>query len=449
MPPSETSTQAGPGSTESLPDAVEAGAFAESPPPRAAHPHATRNLVSLIAYDVIVRVGWIFKTESVIMPAFLDMVAGPGWIRGCLLVVNRFGQSIPPALFARRLSRLRLKKRSLATWTVAMGLPFLILAGVWSQVGSAPPSWTAPLFLVLYGEFSCCHGLNQLSYSTLQGKLLPVRLRGRMMALAASSGSFMAIGFAWWLMGDWLQTRAGFVPIFAFTGVCFALAAAWALALAEQPDERAGRAAVVEHPLRGAWNVLRTDGNFRRFAAVVMLSVFGTVLFPHYQAMAREELGLVGGNLMIWVIVQNGAVGVFGLIVGYIVEHYGERRALRLAVFGNVVAPLTALALSGVAPEVGRKWFWLVFIPLGMTPISLKTMVGYTLEIAPEHDHPRYLSTLSLCLAVPFCFSPLVGAMVDWVGYEQVFLGGAVLIGLAGLLTFRLIEPRHAHAEIH
>ena len=76
-------------------------------------------------------------------------------------------------------------------------------------------------------------------------------------------------------------------------------------------------------------------------------------------------------------------------------------------------------------------------------------MGGYSREIAPEHDHPRYLSTLSLCLAVPFCFSPLVGAMVDWVGYEQVFLGGAVLIGLAGLLTFRLIEPRHAHAEIH
>jgi hypothetical protein len=78
-----------------------------------------------------------------------------------------------------------------------------------------------------------------------------------------------------------------------------------------------------------------------------------------------------------------------------------------------------------------------------MTPLVMKTMVGYTLEIAPSHEHPRYLSTLSLCLAVPFCFSPLVGWFVDAFGFEPVFAGGAVMIALAGLLTLRLVEPRH------
>lgn len=408
-------------------------------------PDAARNLASLIGYDVVVRIGWIFKTESVIMPAFLDLIAGPGWIRGCLLVVNRFGQSIPPALFARRLRRMPEKKYALAGWTFCMGLPFLALAAVWASVERASShAWMAPLFLLLYGVFSCCHGLNQISYSTLQGKLLPVRLRGRMLAFAAFSGSCMAIVFAWWLMGDWLRLPdGGFTYIFGFTGICFALAAGVALWLREQPDDHARRTETVAHPLRGAIDVVRHDANFRRLAAVVMLSVIGTVLFPHYQALARERLGLVGGNLMIWVIVQNAAVGVFGLLLGWIVEKRGERLGLRLAVFCNSLAPLTALAVDALGPDEGRRWFWLVFIPLGMTPISLKTMVGYTLEIAPEHDHPRYLSTLSLCLAVPFCFSPLVGWAVDAVGYERVFCGGAALIALASALTFRLVEPRH------
>jgi hypothetical protein len=70
-------------------------------------------------------------------------------------------------------------------------------------------------------------------------------------------------------------------------------------------------------------------------------------------------------------------------------------------------------------------------------------MIGYTLEIAPMDDHPRYLSTLSLCLAVPFCFSPVVGWFVDVFGFEPVFACGAGLIALAGLLTLRLVEPRH------
>src|SRR5690606_29963041 len=92
--------------------------------------------------------------------------------------------------------------------------------------------------------------------------------------------------------------------------------------------------------------------------------------------------------------------------------------------------------------------FWLIFIPLGMTPINLKTMTGYTLEIAPTHEHPRYLSTLSLCLALPFCFSPLVGWLVDLTSFEVVFSGGAALIFLGCLLTFRLYEPREHHHPV-
>src|SRR5262245_32542375 len=108
----------------------------------------TRNLLTLAGYDIVLRTGWIFKTESVVMPAFLDLVAGAGWLRGCLLVVNRFGQSIPPAFYARRLAAMPLKNRSLACWTFLMGLPFAVLAAVWAVVGDAPPAWMASLFLL-------------------------------------------------------------------------------------------------------------------------------------------------------------------------------------------------------------------------------------------------------------------------------------------------------------
>ena len=57
-----------------------------------------RNFLVLAWYQVVIRVGWIFKTESIIVPAFVDMIAGPGWVRGCLPALNRLGQSIPPVI---------------------------------------------------------------------------------------------------------------------------------------------------------------------------------------------------------------------------------------------------------------------------------------------------------------------------------------------------------------
>ena len=39
------------------------------------------NMLVLAAYLIVQRVAWVFKTESVIMPAFLDTIAGAGWLR--------------------------------------------------------------------------------------------------------------------------------------------------------------------------------------------------------------------------------------------------------------------------------------------------------------------------------------------------------------------------------
>ena len=78
-----------------------------------------------------------------------------------------------------------------------------------------------------------------------------------------------------------------------------------------------------------------------------------------------------------------------------------------------------------------------------LTPLTMRTMNNYTLELCQAEDHPRYLATLSLCLSLPFFLSPLVGVLIDQTSFEVVFLGGFASLVLCGLLTFRLYEPRH------
>ena len=102
----------------------------------------------------------------------------------------------------------------------------------------------------------------------------------------------------------------------------------------------------------------------------------------------------------------------------------------------------------GQIEEVNRGWFTAIFCLLGLTPVAMRYLSNYTLEVCSSADHPRYLSTLGLAIAVPPIFlSPLLGALVDWVSFEFVFGIVIVCIGIGWLLTFRIDEPRHNNRE--
>ncbi|HIE97333.1 MAG TPA: hypothetical protein EYQ63_10035, partial [Fuerstia sp.] len=48
-----------------------------------------RNVLTLVLHQILFRTAWIFKTESVILPAFLDSITDVGWVRGMLPPLNR------------------------------------------------------------------------------------------------------------------------------------------------------------------------------------------------------------------------------------------------------------------------------------------------------------------------------------------------------------------------
>ena len=186
------------------------------------------------------RIGWIFKTESVIIPHVLDVISGnAAWARGFLPVLNRLGQSLPPLLAADFVRDIRLKKRALIFTTLGMALPFLLLAGVWSWLEDRSQPWLVVLFLVLYFVFFSATGLNQLVDGTLQGKLIRPMRRGRLLGIAGVIGATGAVCAAYFLLRPWIQlpNHDGFVYIFLFNGSAYVIAGLMANLCFEQPDE--------------------------------------------------------------------------------------------------------------------------------------------------------------------------------------------------------------------
>ena len=90
------------------------------------------------------------------------------------------------------------------------------------------------------------------------------------------------------------------------------------------------------------------------------------------------------------------------------------------------------------------EWFWIVYLPLGLNPISLKIFTNYALELAPaKAEHPRYVSIVGAALALPFVVSPLVGIGVDALGFRPIFIVGAAVIAAGAGFALGLPEPRH------
>jgi hypothetical protein len=55
--------------------------------------------------------------------------------------------------------------------------------------------------------------------------------------------------------------------------------------------------------------------------------------------------------------------------------------------FAALSAPLLALGLAYRWIPGGRDWYWITFLMLGLTPLTLRCLVNYALELVEEIGH--------------------------------------------------------------
>jgi MFS family permease len=243
-------------------------------------------------------------------------------------------------------------------------------------------------------------------------------------------------------MPGWLrESPPRFDYVFGFSGLLFALAALTLVGIVESADHFRPPAERIWGHFGRAFEIFRGDATFRTLAICGALFSTSIMLFPHYQNLGLSEMNLGVGNLMWWVVVQNLGTGLFSIPAGIIADRWGNRLVLQFALLGIAAAPTVAIGLMYLGP-VARGAFPLVFVLIGLTPVVFRTFQNFALEICSAENHPRYLSALGLCIAMPMVLSPLVGLCVDQLGFEAVFLGIASIVLAGWVLTFRLTEPR-------
>ncbi len=402
----------------------------------------TRNLLVLAVHQVLWRIGWTFKTESILVPAILDSLHAAGWLRGFLPLLSRLGQSVPPLFCVGLVRDARHKKSAFAVVAALASLPYLVLAGVWA-LSTAPHRAALVLtFLAVHFAFFVIYGLYQVASGTLQGKLIRPTRRGQLLWGATFWGLFPTVLLCQWLLPGWLAAPwPGFAYLFLFVALAFALSALVVCALAEPADEPA-RVPSRPGSLAESLHMLRRNRNLRRLILVVPLFGLGLVTIPHYQAFARDRLGLANTDFVLMVITHTTAVSVYSLLVGPLADRCGYRLTLRLLILGAALAPAYVLWLPAASSQLGKSFFWLVFVPLALAPLVPTVIVNYALELGPPAEHARYVSLVNFAMMPPYLLSPLVGRLVDVARFETVAAATIVLMLLCGAMTFWLDEPR-------
>ena len=402
------------------------------------------NFATFTANQILMRMGWVFKTESVIVPAYLDTLSKSDVLRGLLPVSFRLVQSLAQFFLAQRVSQTPFKQPLYTTSIFGMMLSWLVIAIV-AGVARLPSSFMVVLFLAVYTLQCFFFGYHRLAAGTLQGKLIPPEKRGSLLAHGNSVGSILAIAVACRFMYEWLgEETPRYAAVFGGSAVCYGVGAIVTFYFVESPSPPQKLQPPLQS-LREGLQILRSDRDFRKFAVVAVLYFSSWPLFPHYTVFGKRVLGMESSHFVVWIIVTNLVAALGFWLIGGIADRRGNRLVLRILLFLSACTPLAAVGISRLS--YGAKLYWIIYALLGMIPVIVRIVENYTLELSTEKKHPQYLSVVSLLEACSLLVSPLVGLLISKVSFEPVFLGGGVLIATACLLTFWLVEPRNNGAR--
>lgn len=402
-----------------------------------------RNFLVLAFAAITKRIGWIFKTESIIMPGFVYTLTDSGTLRGILPLISRAGRSLPQFIVAHWIGRLRRKWPAFFVASLVMTLAWAGLAGVIFFFSEANSRLILITFFLTYAVHWIANGNANLLEGVLQGKLIPYQRRGRLLAASNSVGCVLAIVAVYFLLQKWLDSgNSGYSMIFGMTAILFFISTISLLALKEPPDIVESESDSFGTFISNSAAIVLKDKNFRRLIYVISMFHAFHFLFPHYAVFGMQSLGLGEGSFIQFLIAQNAVNALGSLLMGYMADRNGNKIVLGILVAAGGCIPLLAMGIAAMPPPVGRKLYWIVFACIGVAPVLMRIIVNYVLEICPEEKHSQYLGTLNLMLILPTMGSPLVGYLIDRISFRPVFTACSIIVFCGALLSLKLDEPR-------
>jgi MFS family permease len=404
----------------------------------------TLGVVSGVAYNLYLSV----LSTQVVMTWFLSELTESNLLISLLLPIEIGGWYFLQLLFSgyvRRRPRVLPLYRAMAAIRVA-SLALLCLATLILE----PSGPLLVVFVAMFTVNSVAAGVAALPFLNVVAKTIPATRRGMYFAWRRFAGGLLG------LLGAAL-VKVVLAPSFAlgfpdnyallfFIGCLITLVLVGSFSLVVEP--RGAVEPLPGHPVTG-WRIalgrVMRDWNYVHYLGARVAIALANAALPFYTVYARRVLDISGSDLGVYLLGSTLASVLSNLVLGRLGDRYGNRLLVRLAALTAALPPLAALFLDQVGgPALDRGTvFTAVFVFQGLhaTAHSIGSN-NYLLELGPAAERVTVVSFAHGVIGLAVLASPLGGAIVNWVGFEPLFVLSLVCGLVAVGLSVGLEEPR-------
>jgi len=312
---------------------------------------------------------------------------------------------------------------------------FLIGAAI-HFVGERNPTLTLWLIGIGLFGFSFVAGFGGIYFKEIIAKVFTREQRGRTMAnrqLWSSVGAIISGGIAGWVLQRF-QAPESYAMLFMLSAFLMALGLAAFATIKEPPKERVSRREErFTHFLRNAWGILRSDRRLRIQIGASLLGYSFLLAMPFVILQAKSTIHLSG-----WLVGSFITVQMIGSVLGnfFLWKRFGARYARMLQSAYTFMATAFVLALFA-----DNAWLYsTIFLLFGIGIDGFRNAdMNLVLEIAPEEKRPVYVAIQSTIVSIGLFFSIPGGIILEWWGYQALYLITLGMIAL-GLYFTRLLQ---------
>lgn len=411
--------------------------------------HRRRNFFALGLYSIAFNIGWLFKTESIIVASFVRTLGASNLVQGLFPMMNQLGSTIPQLLMANWVGHLAHKKRlMLGTFSLYFVLWFIMFL-VLRMIPFEHKSAILGIFLFVNMIFAFNLGCNSVVGSIIFGKVVPFDIRGRLMTFTGVIGGVAAVGCTFLVVRPIMEASsanplAPYAMLFLLCSLLF-LAAWFALMFIKEPPlagakQRRDLLAFTRHSL----GMVMHDRNFALLFLIGSLVSISFGILQFYTVYAKSQLHIANSMLAWYLVFQVGATPLGSVFYGMLADRCGNRLGIRIGMAIFALTPAAAV-FAGICPGLAhRMWlFGAVYALIGFNLPVQQLLTNYLLEIAPLELHPNYLGVYNALRSITLVFPPIIGFLMDAFNFDKIFLGLALFLCVGVVLAYRLIEPRH------
>jgi len=410
------------------------------------YPHFRRNYLLGIANGALFDSGMVFFGRSTVIPAFMAALHAPAVVISIASLLMSIGWHFPQ-LFAAPFVAHRRHTLSIYAWACVVrltGVALAILGAVWAENGDR--SGAIWMFLLGFGLFAFAGGFAGLIFLEIVAKTCPKERRGTYFGWRAILSGIAGLFIGVEVIDPVVRGQGGehpFTTLFTIGAVLIALGFAVFIAQREPDVEVRPAERTVRQQLAAAWQVLRTDRQFRRFVLLRSFLMLWLAGVPFYILMAQDLMKAGDEHLGIFTSWEFAGLVVSNLVWGAISNRAGNRLLLLLACSLGLVVSIVAMLVAAEVVAIPLGLFGVIFLASAAVDSGTGTGgINYGFEIIPEGERPTYVGLMNTTLAIALALAAGAGAVRDLAGYTGVYAltGMIALVSLA--MVIRMPEPR-------